>query len=208
MEEIPKPQKSNTILVVILVALVLIFILAFLLLDFHILRGQANASSQVSTYTFSIDEDHKIPLNQNLYVYVRGGIGVEDRLAAALMESLVANPYIGTVEIQHGDPHSSSGSVLIVDLAQPNLLWTPFYSRADIEMEVAYASDGQVDWIDQETVNLTNGQPVIRLRGDYQMQASAAGLMSMPGFNRYLAQQLADQIAASLMERLTNSTSN
>lgn len=199
--------KNRTGLAITLVVLVFILIGVFLLLDFHVVRGQAKSESQVSTYTFGIDEDSKLPFNQVLYVYVMDDGGLERELASALKESLTGNPYIGTIEIRGGTPAAASGSVLVVEITQPDILWTPFYSRAKIEMQAAYASDGEVDWIAEEAVNLENSEPQVRLRGDYQMQASASGLMSMPGTNSYLAQQLADQIEASLMERLTSANS-
>lgn len=196
--------QNKTYLAVVLVTLVIILIGVFMLLDFHIVRGQAKSESQVSTYTFSIDEGSKLPPNQTLNVFVVGSGRFESELAAALEETLTDNPYIGPIVIRHESPVAATASVLVVDLTQPDILWTPFYSRGDIEMQVAYASDGEVGWIDEEAVNLDNSGPVVRVRGDYQLQASAAGLMSLPGAHSFLAKQLADQIAASLMERLTS----
>jgi hypothetical protein len=161
----------------------------------------------VSTYAFSIDEDSKLPLNQALEVYIIGNSGLERVLGQALENSL-HNNYIGSIELRQGDPQPTEKSVLVVEITKPDLLWTPVYSQADIEMRVAYASDGEVDWIDEEPVNLSSGQPAVRVRGDYQMQATATGLMSLTGVRTYFAQQLASQVAASLMERLTSANAD
>jgi hypothetical protein len=189
---------------VILIILVLIVIVAFLVLDFRLLQGQADKSSQVSTYEIGVDKGSRLPMSQVLDVYVIGSSQLEDELAEALSNNLAGNLTASTIEVHEGAPVSSEESVLVVDLAQPDLLWTPFYSTAAIEMQVAYASDGKVDWIDVEPVIFNDPTPSVYVRGDYQMSDSAYGVMSMPGYKTYLAESLADQIASSLNERLAN----
>jgi hypothetical protein len=189
---------------IILIVLMVIIIAAFLLLDFRLIQGKANASSQVSTYAFSIDKGTQLSIHQPLDVYVIGNTEIGHTLAEALSETLTGIPGVSTIEFHDGTPELSEDSVLVVDVQQSDMTWTPFYSQTDVKMQVAYASDGEVEWIDEQTVELTNGKPVVRVRGDYEMDASARGLMSLPGYRSYLAESLAEQIASSLTERLFN----
>jgi hypothetical protein len=195
------PQKPKLRATTVIIVVVFVFIVIFLLLDFHLLSGQANSSSQVSTYSFGL-EDGPLPTNQTLVVYVNGSSGLENKLSKRLPDALRGNVLGNTIEVREGEPLPSEGSVLVIDLARFDQLWTPFLGQADIEYKVAYASDGEVDWIDEQSVDLTNASPTIRTRGDYQMSARPYGLMSLMGFRTYLADRMAEQIAQSLQERL------
>jgi hypothetical protein len=197
------PQKPKNRAFIVLIVLVIVFVEIFLLLDFHLLSGNANSSSQVSTYDLGMEEVNQFPMNPNLDLYVLGNSRLESRLAKALPDALRGNIIANTIEISDGTPQASENSVLVIEVTKPSMLWTPFYGQADIEFTVAYASDGEVDWIDEQSVDLIES-PVFRLRGDYQMSANVYGLMSLPGFRSYLADKLAEQIGSSLRERLTS----
>ncbi|HEX6383420.1 MAG TPA: transposase [Anaerolineae bacterium] len=56
----------STGLILLLVALLVIIAAAFLLLDFRLLRAQMAVDSNAGTYSFSIDEERRLPTEQHL----------------------------------------------------------------------------------------------------------------------------------------------
>jgi hypothetical protein len=204
-------MTKRTLLAFLFLLLVLLAA-AFLLLDFRALRGQTGVQSQVSTYSFGYEAGASMRHNQHLTVYINAGDDVRDALAPALRNALTDNSFFSDIAVAALPAQPSDDSVLVVTVAPNNLLWTPFYGSADLTVSVAYASDGAVAWIDEEVVNLTSedtaAAPVTRVRGEFQVEDSAYGLFSRPGYLHYLGDEIAGGIAESLQTQLASAGSN
>ena len=197
-------------LLLMLALIVLLLAAAFLLLDFRFQQAEMAVDSTASTYSFSIGEKTPLPLEQSLDLYVQGPPELEDELAEALSAKLATNPYVGEINLHEHEvpPAPGADSVLIVAIEQPStLFWSPLYARTTMTVDVAYASDGEVDWIDEDVVRLSNEgvpEPVVRIEGEYAFDGSAYGLISGPGYAHYLAEEVAQTVNQSLADTIAS----
>ena len=201
-------MKRGTQLLILLGVLALLLAAAFLLLDFRLQRAQMAADSTVSTYSFSVDEESPLPLEQPLDLYVQAPLALEDELAEALVAELAANQYVRDVNLRQGSRRRAGDSVLVLTIEEPSVLfWSPFYARTVVNVTTAYASDGEVAWIEEDVVVMTSestADPVVRVRGEYKFDGSSFGLISGPGYAHYLAEEVAQTVSQSLADSLTN----
>ena len=188
----------------LLIAAVLV-VAAFIFVDFRLSGATMSVESQTERYAFSIDEANDIPRNQDLDLYVEA----PERLRGALADSLVAalpGTYISTVTVREDPVQAAADAVMVIEVEEPNtLLWTPVYVRTDATVQIAYALDGEVAWIDVTPVVLESSdppQPVVRLRGTMDLNGNGFGLFSRPGYASYLADELAGQIKTLLETQL------
>lgn len=199
-------MRRNLWVVLGLVLIVLLLAAAFIFLDFRIVRARLATESIASTYTFSISDELPLPLEQELDLYVDAPAQMREAFVAALRERLRGNPYIGSINLREGTPVEAANSVLVVVLREPaSLFWTPFYTSTEAVVNAAYASDGAVDWIDEEPVVLESTDPpvpVARTRAEHQFDGSAFGLISGPGYASYLAGEVAQAVNQSLEQQL------
>lgn len=192
-----------------LAILIILFAAAFLLLDFRAQKAEMAVDSTVETYTFGHGErSGPWPLEQALDLYVQAPRDLEGELVEALSEELSANPYVGDINVQEAPPAAAKDSILVVEIAKPSVaFWSPFYARTVMTVDLAYASDGQVAWMDADTVHLVSGElsePVFRARGEYSFDGNAYGLISGPGYARYLAEEVAQTVNDSLADHLAS----
>lgn len=206
-------MKGKNTRIVFLVVLLVILAAAFLLLEFRLMRAQMAVDSESETFAFSVSGDERpLPLEQDLDLCVQAPQELEDELVEALREALKTNPYVRDVRLQGEPMVAAEDSVLVVTMDEPSVLfWSPFYTRSVITARVAYASDGEVDWIDQEPVVFESTEapeePVVRVRTTHEFEGNAYGLISGPGYAAYLVGELATQINGSLADTLANAGS-
>jgi hypothetical protein len=194
---------------VLIAFLLLLFILvlaaAFLFTDFYSTQGRLDISSQVSAYSSSsIQKGTNLALNEPLDVYVLGSGLLQQELSERMPDYLKMNPYVGSITMHSGPPVASTNCVLVIDLRSKDILWTPFYARTTANIRMAFASDGAVDWIDQDVVRFESGQIAVRVRGIYDVNARNYGIFSIPGYYEYLGQSISKQLNDSLSAQLDN----
>lgn len=193
-----------------LIAAVLVLAAAFLLVDFRLLQSNLGVNSQTERYTLSVDEANPLPMEQALDLYVQAPEPLEEALVEALTTELSSNPYVGTVTVREEPLQAAASTVLVVRVEEPaTFLWSPVYARTKGTVQVVYASDGEVSWIDETPVVLETSdppQPLARLRGTMDLDGSSYGLVSRPGYYSYLAGELAGQISSLLEAQLSGVT--
>lgn len=205
-------MKRSAQLLLALAILLVIFAAAFLLLNFRLMEAQMAVDSNAATYSFSVDDETPLPLEQDLDLYVQAPLDLEDELVEALRQELRSNPYVRDINVPAEPVAAAADSVLVVEIDEPSaFFWSPFYAQSVMVAEVAYASDGEVAWIDEEAVVLEAQDPpvpVVRVRAEHTFDGSAYGLISNPGYARYLAVEVADTVNQSLADTLASHGEN
>jgi uncharacterized protein (TIGR01732 family) len=205
-------MKRSTQLIIVLFILLIALGAAFFLLDFRLMQAGMAENSNVATYSFSVSEETPLPLEQDLDLYVDGPPLLEEELVSALMAELRTNPYVRNVNLQEEPVTASADTVLVVEIAEPStLFWSPVYARTVMTVDVAYASDGEVAWIEEQVVALASDDasgPVVRVRGEYIFDGNAYGLISGPGYASYLSAQVAQTVNQSLADTLAANGGN
>lgn len=205
-------MSLRTKLLLVLAVLLVLFAAAFLTLDFRFMQAQMAVDHSAATYSFSIDEETPLPLEQDLDLYVQAPLDLADELAEALATELKTNPYVRDINVQAEPIAAAADSVLVVEIDDPSVLfWSPFYTRSVMTVNAAYASDGEVAWIDEDVVRLRSegeGMPVARIGAEYTFDGRAYGLISGPGYATYLADEVAQQINEGLADGLATTGGN
>lgn len=191
-------KKIGNVSIIAITIIILLIVAAFVWVDFRIAGGKTSVESQSATSSAGFDEAAVLPLEPNMDLYVIGpgrlSDAVQDQLEAALRD----NSYIGEVHVLEGEPAQSEAAVLVLRTEDSEIFWTPIYSRSQVKVNLSYASDGEVTWMDEEVVNLTNSKPAIRYKGDFESRGYAFGIMSLPGYYHYLSAELSQKIVESL----------
>ncbi|MGE5603971.1 MAG: hypothetical protein ACM30E_13050, partial [Nitrososphaerales archaeon] len=99
------------------------------------------------------------------------------------------------------------GSALItVRFVERQVFWTPFYARSQLHVHVAYASNGDTSFDDNsETTHFAGSAgdpPTVQFLASYSLADVTWGLVSQPGYQAYLAEQIASRVKGSITEQL------
>lgn len=128
----------------------------------------------------------------------------EGPLARALQKALAKNwdARIGRFEpVQELKPkYSSPALVIYVSSANPN--WTPFFALNLFSIQAGYATNGDMTFLeglDKTKPYIRNSDPsVVDLYTEYEINDRSFGLISRPGYDQYLADDLAKEIVNTL----------
>lgn len=180
------------------VFILLVAAAVFLLLDFRLLRGQFNAEHQVSTFTFGNEGPQEIAQGQDVDLYMQGTNWITRGMVGSMIQALEANPRIGDVRLREGPPQPAGSPVLVVRVDEADLLWALVYGQARVKLHASYATNGAVDWMDDETVISVPGPYTKWISGDFTAQDRSFGLISLPGYASYLGQQFGARISEAL----------
>jgi hypothetical protein len=187
---------------ILFVLTLLVLTAFFLVLDFHLIRGQFNIERVISTASFGRDGELTIDYEQEMDFYVLGAPRFENVFSSAISSQLSANQFIGEIKTKQNEPAPAKDSILIIRFEDQRLFWTPVFSSNTIKVKVYYSTDGDVSWIDDDVIRSKAGPYTIWLLGTLDIQDRSCGLMSLPGYHRYLGQQLGKDIAQSLENSL------
>ncbi len=198
-------NSRRTVIVAGIPLLLGVLALLFLSLDFHATQSSSGTRSEVAKYTAGLPHGVKAQPPRELGLYVVG----EDRLALSLKRELARRLGAGLgsprVTVLDAPPEQASQPVLIVQVTDRDVKWTPVYARAAVSARFTYASDGDMSWRDEFTVvmNLMGGEPQIRVRGDLGVADTSRGVVSEPAYQRLLAQRIAAAVSEALQKQLS-----
>ena len=139
-------------------------------------------------------------------LHVEGNDRLQCSLQARLNQVLADLPGIGDVTVT-GRRTAQPGSALVaVSFVERQVFWTPLYSRSQLHVHVAYASDGDISFDDGGEVtrfkSAEGDPPTVRFLASYALADVTWGLVSQPGYQDYLAEQIASRVKASIEEQI------
>jgi hypothetical protein len=176
---------------ILILLLALLVAAAFLALDFWAARSNTSASSQVATIRSGEGFNERPPLA----VYLKAPENLDGPLREQLVEMLASRAPFSTVR-PIDDPAPGPGeAVLVIVLDRRRYIWTPVYASADLDVQVAFASDGEVDWDDLGEVNtVMQASPAVRISGELQVEDRSWGLISHRAYRRHIAGQVSTRV--------------
>jgi hypothetical protein len=124
-------------------------------------------------------------------------------LQAEITRRLQQLPEFGQIQPISDPVDQAEFPYLFVEIARKDIFWTPVYGRAELEIKIAYASNGDVSFRYSEppTFHNENQAPSIKRSGQYKFADVSWGIMSLPGYHDYLASQVATAILADLQNQ-------
>jgi hypothetical protein len=187
------------------IALVLVALLAaFSLLHFRLMSSQTAHNDRVAGFHPSDAGDAAALLPTTTTLHVDAGGRLSKPLEKALAGALQNQPVVGSLRLAGSDAGAPGPAVLSITVDEQDYFWSPLYARSELAVRVAYATNGDIAFSQEATPHFrsTSDSPAIQLLGDYALSDASWGLVSKPGYHDYLADQIANTIAASLQEQL------
>jgi len=188
--------------ILILLLAVLLLAVIFLGLDFKAAFSTTSDDTQMTT----INSKDGFAEDPPLLIFVQAPDNLAKPLRQALFNRVGTIAPFSTMAITE-TPASEPGSAALVVAVDPRAyLWTPVYAAVNLSVRVAFASDGKVDWKhlgEIETVMQTSS--TARISGAMQIRDRSLGLISHPGYQSYLANQISEKVVESIKSALTNS---
>ena len=201
-------SKRTTILILALVlvlALVVIVSAAFLFLDFNFNVSTAETTGDIQTASY-VKGEAGINLTNGFYVFIVSADG-EDGLVKELNKTLILmlNEHgaecIGTGIVQDEELNDRyDAQVIIVDLSDRKVSYTPFYSSANLTAFSFYSSNGNVSWRSKEdsvtfVMEESNG---LWMRSKISRVDRTRGIISLKAYNGHLADEIAKAVINEL----------
>ena len=187
---------GNTILLVLFTLAIVAPV--FFLLDFKIAGSQTNVEKQSEKYAFSVESGQALPQRPDARIYVAGSGRLTRELREALLDALVGLPEFSEVSVLEEPVDRSPEALVQVEIDRQMWIWSPFYATARLDVEVWFASDGDLTWIDEDVVQMQNPEPAVRLHSQLDVRDRTAGVISRPAYNRFLAEAIAEHIRSEL----------
>jgi hypothetical protein len=179
-----------------------------LLIDINLNRFETKLNTQ--SRTLSANAKEFFPLNglqglRGVALYIPG----EDRLSAELQQVLPAMLQAEAgmlLEISQVltdfPPQNLRAPIMVVEITDKQLFWTPAYASSEVTATVEIASDGEIySQIISMDDDLT---AVIRLNATHTGNMTAYGFTTLPAYYRQTAEALATNIASQIYQSLTN----
>lgn len=176
----------------------------FFLISFRIISSRSALNSGVATSHPSQEAGPVAYAQLATQLVVEG----DDPIARALRKEITrmkkSGITPGQVNLTSAQDVVAQSPLLVVSLSQQSGYWTPVYSQIDLQVEAAYASNGDVSFRESEPTKFhpSEGQAVMQYEGHYQLTDISWGVMSLPGYRDYLAHQIAVHILTSLQDQL------
>jgi hypothetical protein len=196
-------MKNPSLPLLILLLTILLLAIAFLALDFKAARSSTRADSQVNTIRSGEGYNERPPL----VIYVQAPGNLAGPLQQALFNRVGTAAPFSTIRITETPASEPGSAALVVIVDRRTYIWTPVYATADLGVQVAFASDGQVEWVDLGEIDtVMQTSPAVRLSGEFDFADNTVGLVSHPGYRSHIAGQISDRITETLTTALTGVT--
>lgn len=174
---------------------------AFLLLNFRAAASNTQAVQKIITTELQGRYPDPLQENDKVSLVLVGEGSLVSAVQKALMEKM-DNAGMGKVELAHGLEPRYPNPVLIVKLGKPSLIWTPFLAMSQFSIQAGYATNGDttfMDFLDETQIYLSNPDPsVVNMFTEFEGSDRSFGLISRPGYHRYLADYLTQEIVNAL----------
>ena len=171
----------------------------FLLLNFRL----AMSLDQSTKFMVTTDTKDQMPLamqrNDKISMVLVGERPLVRALQVSLMHKL-DQAGIGEIELAQDLEPAYPNPVLVVKVGKPGPLWTPFFAASQFPIHTGYTSDGDPTFMEviEETRTSVGKKDVAFMYAEFEVSDLSLGLISRPGYHRFLAESLAEEIVTAL----------
>jgi len=174
----------------------------FLLLDFRV--AASNTQTEKLIFTTDMGDNMPVPMQRRdkISVVLVGEGPLVSVLQEALMEQM-NKAGIGEIELVQELEPMYQNPVLVVKVRKPGPIWTPFFAISQFSVHAGYASNGDSTFMEgvEKTHTSVGKKDVANMYAEYDVNDLSFGLISRPGYHRFLANYLAQEIVTVLKER-------
>jgi hypothetical protein len=185
----------------ILLGAMLLLSPAFLLLSFRVAVSNTQAMQMIMVTELEGDYPDRLQEDDKISMVLVGEGPLVRALQKALTEQ-IDKAAMGQIELEQELESKYSNPVLVVKVDRLSPIWTPFFAMSQFSIQAGYATNGDttfMDALDKTHPYIRNSDPsVVNLYTEYEVNDRSFGLLSRPGYHRYLADYLAREIVQAL----------
>lgn len=174
---------------------------AFLLLNFRVAVGNTQAMQMIMVTELEGNYPERLQPDDKISMVLVGEGSLIRALQKALTEKM-NNVGMGQMEWEQELEPKYPNPVLVVKVGRPSPIWTPFFGMSQFSIHAGYATNGDttfMDGLDKTQPYIRSSDPsVVNLYTEYEVSDRSFGLISRPGYDRYLAEYLAQEILQAL----------
>jgi len=174
---------------------------AFLLLSFRVAVSNTQAMQMIMVTELEGDYPDRLQSDDKISMVLVGEGPLVRALQKALTEQ-IGRAGMGQIELEQELESKYPNPVLVVKVGRLSPIWTPFFAMSQFSIQAGYATNGDttfMDTLDKTTPYIRNPDPsVVNLYTEYEINDRSFGLISRPGYHRYLANYLAQEIVQAL----------
>jgi hypothetical protein len=179
--------------------LFLLVVAAFLTLDFRVARSATTVEHRLATYRASDDLPASMQSGASIDLIVEGQSNFAQVLRQVLAQQLAASVIAGDVELLERAAQPTGQATLLLTVEQESILWSPLFGRSRLVALLFFSSDDDLAWVAEvPRVVYAGDGPMVRGDGTFELADTSGGLLSLPGYRRLLAEQLATRIVEAL----------
>src|SRR5215208_4475261 len=174
---------------------------AFLLLNFRVAVGNTQSMQMIMVTELEGNYPERLQPDNKISMLLVG----EGLLVRALQKALtekIDKAGMGQIELEQELEPKYPNPVLVIRVGQPSPIWTPFFGMSQFSIQAGYATNGDttfMDGLDKTQPYIRSSDPsVVNLYTEYEVSDRSFGLISRPGYDRYLADYLAQEIVQAL----------
>lgn len=174
---------------------------AFLLLNFRV----AVSNTQARKLTLTTDMGENMPVSMQRKDKISLVLVGERPLVSGLQKALVEEldqAGMGEIELVGEREPVYQNPVLVVKVGKPRPIWTPLFAMSRFSVHAGYASDGDSTFMEitERTKTSIAKKDVVNMYAEYELNDRSWGLISRWGYHQFLADYLAQEIAAALRD--------
>jgi hypothetical protein len=184
----------------ILIGAIVLVIAAFWLLDFRLAFSSTGTEKLVMTTDMG---EKNMPVamqrKERLSLVMAGEGPLVEALQKALVKEL-EQAGLGEVVLEQELAPGYPNPVLVVKVIRPGPLWTPVFAMGGFSVHAGYDSGGDTTFMQPvEDTHTSVAKPdAANMYFEYDVRDRTLGLISRPGYHRYLAEFLAREIITVL----------
>jgi len=197
-------MKQKRWIVLIVLALVVVLLgFALILVDFKAMQSQMTRNSSIATSHYENQTTTPQLTPDKTGLFISGDDQLVNALQRELTHLLGGQIQFGEIVLVDGMSDKADYPLLFVTLDKQDITWSPVYARAELEVTVSYASNGDVSFRHTTPVEFkhTSDQQLMMINGQYSFADTSWGLISNPGYVNYLAKEIAKAISADFMSK-------
>lgn len=177
----------------------IVFIVAFIFLDFHIAKSVTNTSHNRSRANSAAPENYQ-PAGSTLFIAAAQKDAMSRALAEEVYRQATSSNYFSPILLDDL-PKENQYPVVLVAVKEETFFWTPFYALSSIKTEFAFSNFAVLSGIASEQTLILPAkgeEPAIHSNGDAMQRDRSYGFISLPGYRSLVMELAAKTLLADL----------
>jgi len=173
-----------------IILIIVIVITSFIFVDFGASKNNTKLEGYPREFLLGTPQ-----IKSDLLIYVEDGA-----ISNELRESLARDfsDVFLDVEVTDRALTEYDRQVLVVEYSKTSVSYTPFYSRAHIDLNMTFSSNGDVSWRSKTGISLDTSLNTAWFKVRMVLDDQSYGVMSFKHYNNYVAQRFADNMKGKI----------